>query len=150
MTDMSRLITDNLGALRGMARRYGGDMHEDVLQEACTTILRAKSYNPTRPAKPWLFWHIISARNLLLRDRYRPTVPLDEDAAKSTPPTQEAAAELSLFLHKAAGLPERQRRVCELVATDHTDTEAGAAMGISRQAAAGLMRRARGALKLAA
>src|SRR5690606_29870841 len=124
------------------ARRYGGDMHEEVLQQACLTVLRAKSYDPSRPAGPWLFWHIVSARNLLLRDRYHPTVPLDDDLPGRTDPTQEAAAELSLFRLKARQLPERQRQVCELVASDHTDTEAGAVMGISRQAAAGLMRRA--------
>lgn len=151
-TDMPKLVEETLGLIRWHANRQcSPEIRDEVIQESCALVLASKSYDPSRPPGPWLYWYVKQARAAILRDWYRHRVP---DVATTdhgvTEPDQEHAADLALLREKARGLPEAQRRVIQRSLAGQDLHEIAAAAGVSRQSVHQSMRNARRRLKLAA
>ncbi len=145
------LITANIDKLRAYSRKLAKHNHEDVFQEACVTLLSAKTYDPSKSVASWLYLHVRSAAARWLRQESKlvPTGDAHLHGA-ATEPDQPHVVDLAQLRERAGGLPDRQRDVFLAVANDNTLGEAGAALGISKQAAGVHMQRARQALGIAA
>jgi RNA polymerase sigma-70 factor (ECF subfamily) len=131
------------GVLRGfLARRMGNvDMVEDVLQETLLSIHRARhTYRPERPVGPWLYAiceHRMTDFFRRHRRIERTEVPAPDDMSdRVVAPAPSHADERGRLVREAlARIPEKQRRVIELLKVhDLSVKEAAAHTGMSESA----------------
>lgn len=151
---LSRVITDNLSLIYWHARRLNNALAEDIVQETCLRIMRSTSYEDRgqHATNGWVRWHVLGASHTVRREQSVRLNPkwLDTPQVTAMQPDQEHATDLRQLRERAAGLPERQRKAVELALEDHDYSEIGQELGVSKQAAHQLVKRARPALGLAA
>lgn len=151
--DMRKVVLELMPLIDKHARFLARGFSDDVVQEACKSILCARSYDPSRNASGWVRQHVMSARNKLLRQRYEyDTVGEDMSRLEGEPEaaSQEASAEVAMLLRRAEALPDRQRTILRLVVDGNNPAEAAKLMGIRKQAGHQALDRARKSLGLAA
>lgn len=116
------LLTRVSGLVRGFVRRRVGDVAwgDDVVQECLVALHRARhTYDPTRPFAPWLFAiaqnRLVDALRVTRRQVQREVQPDGEWQAPARRPDQERDAMRADLRREVAALPEKQRRVIELL-----------------------------------
>jgi RNA polymerase sigma-70 factor (ECF subfamily) len=115
------LLTRVAGLVQAFVRRRVGDASwsEDVVQDCLVALHRARhTYNPRRPFAPWLY--AIAQNRLVDGLRVQRRRLLREIQPELTPeparrPLQERDALLSDVRRAVAMLPDKQRRVIELL-----------------------------------
>ncbi len=133
----------HLGLLSAYARRRGARDADAIAAEAMAIAWRRLADVPTDDPRPWL---IATARNLVLADRRRHAMPVQdlegiEPAATPEPPILELDHELEVAL---AALSDTDREALLLVAWDDlTPSAAAASLGISPAAFRVRLHRAR-------
>lgn len=138
-------VTEHLDLIKRLAFARSATLSEELVQEACMMILSSPLPRGDGSISGYLYFKVLGAyRNLKRRERSG-AVP-----ATVVLPNQEHAADLALLRGRAAQLPDRQRRAVSLWLADNDYGEVGEAMGISKQAAHQLVRRAKPILGLAA
>lgn len=116
------LLTRVSGLVRGFVRRRVGDAAwaDDVVQECLVALHRARhTYDPTRPFAPWLFAiaqnRLVDALRVARRQILREVDPESVWPALAKRPLQERDALRADVRREVAALPEKQRRVIELL-----------------------------------
>ena len=133
-----RLLDALLPYLRAYAYRHlrRGDAAEDLVQETLLTVHRIRhTYDPARPFLPWLA--VIAKRRLidnLRRNRVFPEAIEDLGLALETFRDPEANRDVEqldhadALRHAMAELPERQRRVIQLLKIEEKSLKEAAAL----------------------
>lgn len=116
------LLTRVSGLVRGFVRRRVGDVAwaDDVVQECLVALHRARhTYDPTRPFAPWLFAiaqnRLIDALRVTKRQLLREVQPDSVWPALAKRPEQERDAMRADLRREVAALPDKQRKVIELL-----------------------------------
>jgi RNA polymerase sigma-70 factor, ECF subfamily len=116
------LLTRVSGLITGFVRRRVGDAAwaDDVVQECLVALHRARhTYDPTRPFAPWLFAiaqnRLVDALRVARRRVLRELAPESVWPALAKRPNQERDAMRADLRREVAALPEKQRRVIELL-----------------------------------
>jgi RNA polymerase sigma-70 factor (ECF subfamily) len=135
------LLRDLAGAVRGLAqKRLPADSVDDGIQNVLLAVHRARhTYDSSRPFAPWFWalaghcltdtWRKLSrtARHEVGRADPGDLVDLRPEVASSVDRAEVRAA--------VAGLPERQRRIIELLKLEQlTAREVGQVLGMSESA----------------
>lgn len=144
-----RLLKAIVPAVRGMARRhiYQDDaLLEDVVQDVLLTVHRIRhTYDPGRPFLPWLS-AIVSARAidaLRARGRRQSWEVIDEEAVLAHPAAHDEPAARQQLDDLLGRLPDRQRRMVELVhLREMSLAEAAAASSTTLSAVKSVLHRA--------
>lgn len=135
---LADMLVEQLPLLRKHATRLcrgNTDVAEDVLQDACVTILRSKT-EPGDAGGNWMFGHVRYA----MFHRYKAETKHAHDDHETAPDVyvdgaQEFALELSEISGVLATLTPGRREAFRMVAIDGWNTnEAAEILGVSRQA----------------
>ena len=133
-----RLLRQVAALAQSFVRRRVGEVSwsEDVVQDALVALHRARhTYDPTRPFVPWLY-AIVQNRlvDALRVQRRRVLRELDPDRAPepSRRPIQERDALISDVRRAVSLLPDKQRKVIELLKLEELSVrEVAARLGMS-------------------
>ena len=134
LLEVSRLLR------RYLVKRMGDvETVEDVLQETLMSIHRARhTYLPGRPLGPWLYAICEHRRTDFYRRHRRierTEVAVTDDVADRAAPLSHETERGHRVREALARLPERQRRIIELLKIhDYTVKEAAAKTGMSESA----------------
>lgn len=139
MITLNSVLLANLPAMRAYARKIcsKADVAEDVLQDACVTVLgTSKSPDDITGNPRWLLGHVKFAK--YRRHRNDNSLALDGGAAAALAKVsggQFEAVEISEIERIVETLGARTLEAFHLTAEGNDSTEVGEAMGISRQRA---------------
>jgi RNA polymerase sigma-70 factor (ECF subfamily) len=135
------LLRQLAGAVRGLARRrLPADSVDDGIQNVLLAVHRARhTYDSSRPFAPW-FWalagHCLTDTWRRVHRRARHEVQrTDPGDLAGLVPEASSADERAAVRAAVAGLPERQRRVIELLKLEQlTAKEVAQVLGMSESA----------------